>query len=220
MIEYIALRAVKIFGVFVLAIMAGCSLDRSSQTVMDVYRLIRPASGQVVLNPNIRYLRILIDGREVFMALGHIDKTPDGAVEVWYSSDADVLRLLDGRLVGATIKTGVNLLSVSFSQLPRWDAVGKPAVFDRIRDMSPGYRYGIKEKMLIRTIAPPKDSQLELIPASSLTWFEETVQGAAEGDPAYYAVGKDGIVVYAQQCLSSDFCFSWQRWPSSAAGAK
>jgi hypothetical protein len=98
-------------------------------------------------------------------------------------------------------------------------------MFERARDLSPGYRYGIREKMLIRRIAPPDDTQLRLLPPSSLTWFEEVVQGGEDEQPARYAVNlnrRDGMhrVVYAEQCLSSDLCFSWQRWPSPGKGAQ
>lgn len=212
-----------LFGV--LALLGGCAVEPASQAVVDAYRLIRSegaadssASG---LNPDLKYLRVQIDEREVFMALGYVDPTPVGPVEVWYSAESDVLRLSDGRVVGAIMKTGTNWLSVSFAHLPGWDTVGEQAVFERARDVSPGYRYGINEKILIRRIAPPKDTQLKNIPASSLTWFEETVQGGADR-PARYAVRMDSLgahqVVYAEQCLSSEYCFSWQDWPSSSKG--
>jgi len=72
--------------------------------------------------------------------------------------------------------------------------------------------------MLIRRIAPPDDTQLRLIPPSSLSWFEEVVQGATDMPAARYAVGADGLVVYAEQCLTDEYCFSWQSWPSSGKG--
>ena len=207
--------------------LAGCAVEPASQAVVDAYRLMRSEGvarqSAVELNPNFRYLRVQIGTREVFMVLGYVDQLPDGPVQVWYSADADVLRLRDGRVVGATMKSGTDWLSVTFAHLPSWEAVGSQAVFDRARDESPGYRYGIKEKLLIRRITPPDDSQLKLVPASSLTWFEETVQGGADGLPARYAVSLNGAgahqVVYAEQCLSSEYCFSWQSWPPSSKGA-
>lgn len=210
------------------ACLAGCAVEPASQAMVDAYRLMRSGGAAqqsaVGLNPNFRYLRVQIGEREVFMALGYVDQLPDGPVQVWYSADADVLRLRDGRVVGATMKSGTDWLSVTFAQLPSWEAVKSQAVFDRHRDVSLGYRYGIKEKMLIRRIAPPDDSQLKLVPASTLSWFEETVQGDTSGRPARYAVSLDGAgahrVVYAEQCLSSEYCFSWQSWPSSGKGAR
>ena len=214
------------------ACLSGCAVEPASQAVVDAYRLMRSErdvqQSAVELNQKFRYLRIQIDEREVFMVLGYVDQLPEGPVQVWYSADADVLRLRDGRVVGATLKYGTDWLSVTFANLPSWDAVVSQAVFDRVvfdrvRDVSPGYRYGIREKLLIRRIAPPDDSKLKLVPASTLTWFEETVQGDTSGRPARYAVSLDDTgahqVIYAEQCLSSEYCFSWQSWPPSGKGA-
>lgn len=210
-------------AVGVVALLSGCSVDPATQSVLDTYHVIRPddASGQPQLNPDLKYLRVQTGGRELFMTLGYIDQTAEGSVEVWYSAKADVLRLRDGRVVGVTMKTGVNWRSVTFSHLPAWDAIGDHAEFERTRDQSPGYRYGIKEQMTIRRIQPPDDSQLKIVPAASLAWFEESVQGAADSPPARYGVvmGAAHQVVYGEQCLSNEFCFSWQRWPYSGKGA-
>lgn len=210
-----------------LVCLTGCAVEPASQAMLDAYRLMRSEGtaqqSAVRLNPNFRYLRVQIGEREVFMALGYVDQFPEGSVQVWYSAEADVLHLRDGRVVGATMKSGTDWLSVAFAHLPSWEAVGDQAMFDRTRDVSPGYRYGIKEKLLIRRIAPPDDSQLKLIPASTLSWFEEAVQGDTSGRPARYAVSLDGAahqVVYAEQCLSSEYCFSWQSWPSSGKGVR
>jgi hypothetical protein len=220
-------RIAGLCSVFALAAcLAGCAVEPASQAMMDAYRLVRSEGGTQSsvrgVNPDFNYLRVQVGARELFMVLGYVDQTPDGPVQVWYSANADVLRLRDGRLVGATMKTGTDWLAVSFSHLPSWNAVGSQAAFERVRDVSPGYRYGIKEKMLIRRIAPPDDSRLQLVPPSSLSWFEEVVQGDVAVRPARYAVSLDGVgthhVVYAEQCLSSEFCFSWQNWPSSKKG--
>lgn len=203
------------------ALLAGCAVEPASQAMLDAYRVIRSESGVAEhheLNPKLTYLRVQVGDREVFMVLGNIDPTPEGQVEVWYSAEADVLRLLDGRVAGVIMKTGPNWLNVSFLNLPRWDAVANQAVFDRVRDVSPGYRYGIREKMLLRAISPPDDSQLKVVSPSSLAWFEESVQGS-DARPARYAVNNEHRVVYAEQCLSSDYCFSWQRWPSTKKDA-
>ena len=192
---------------------------------MDVYRVTVP-QGQATakLNPNLKYLRVMVDGREIFMALGYVDGTPDGPVQVWYSARGDVLRLRDGRVVGATLKTDTSWLDVTFSHLPRWEAIAGPVAFERSRDVSPGYRYGIREKMLIRPVAIPDDTLLKCVPPSSLVWFEEVVQGDTSAPPARYAVefGPGGMhqVVYAEQCLSVEFCFSWQDWPSPGKEAR
>ena len=204
------------------ALLSGCALDPASRAMNDLYRLMHTEAGAAQLNPSLSYLRLQTGGREIFMALGYVDQTPDGPVEVWYSGEADVLRLRDGRVIGATMKRGVNWLAVSFSSLPSWDAVVGESWFDRVRDESPGYRYGIAEKLRIRPIAAPADSQLKNIPPASLSWFEESVQGDTGLPSARYAVKSDSAaphrVIYAEQCLSSEYCFSWQVWPSSNKG--
>lgn len=199
--------------------LTGCAVEPASQALVDAFHFIRADSSSnktaPKLNPDFKYLRVQIDQREVFMALGYVDSHPDGQVEVWYSASAEVLRLRDGRLVGATMNMGTDWLTVSFTNLPRWEQVGVQASFERSRDISPGYQYGIRERMLIQRIPQPDDSQLQLIPASSLTWFEESAAGTGGLPPVRYGVSMAGAVpqvMYAEQCLSSDFCFSWQRW--------
>lgn len=210
-------------GIFVLAVSsAGCAVEPATQALMDAYKLNSGGAGTQAggLNPRFSYLRVQVGEREVFLALGYVDQLADGPVQVWYSSDGDVLRLRDGRVVGVITKYGPDWLGVSFARLPRWGTFGERAEFERVRDARPGYRYGIREKMLIRRISPPDNSQLRLISPSSLSWFEEVVQGASDMPAARYAVGADGLVVYAEQCLTDEYCFSWQSWPSSGKGAQ
>jgi len=222
MAEYMTFRRTGLCGLFVLlACLAGCAVEPASQAMLDIYRVTdsEDVSTHHKLNPDVKYLRVQVGERELLMVLGYVDATPDGPVQVWYDSDRDVLRLREGRVVGAMIKSGVSWLSVTFNGLPAWNEVHDQASYVRIRDVSPGYRYGIKEKMLIRAISAPDDTQLKDIPTSSLTWFEETVPADAEALPARYALSDEGgtrRVIYAEQCLSSEFCFSWQYWPSSA----
>lgn len=214
----------KMAALCVCMCLSGCAVEPASQAMLDAYRVIRSEEASALRpNPNFDYLRVQVDGRELYMVLGSIDQTPDGPVQVWHDANHDVLRLRDGRVVGATLKTGTNWLAVSFTNLPRWEAVSSQIAFERTRDVSPGYQYGIKEKMLIRRIAPPDDTNLQRVPAPSLAWFEESVQGEPDDSPARYAVSlEEGVahqVVYAEQCLSREFCFSWQYWPSSNKGA-
>lgn len=212
------MRLIELGILIFLSCLTGCTVDPASLALADAYNQFRadlsPNKASPGLNPNFNYLRVQVDKREVFMALGYVDNLPDGKTEVWYSALGEVLRLRDGRLVGATMNMGTDWLSVSFSNLPRWDQIGSQAVFERSRDISPGYQYGVREKMHIQPILQPKETQLKLIQPSSLTWFEERAEGAGTLPPVRYAVRMSAtpLVVYAEQCLSSDFCFSWQRW--------
>lgn len=211
----------RLAGVALIFSLAGCAVEPASQAILDAYKVIR-ADGSAAngggLNPAYRYLRVQIGERVLFMAQGYLDPSPAGPVEVYYSADHNVLRILDGRLVGVTMKSGIDWLNVTFTGLPAWNALGDEARFERARDEGPGYRYGIVEKMRIRRIAAPNDSKLVAVAAPALTWYEETVQGGSQ--PARYAVS-DALhrVVYAEQCLSDEFCLSWQDWPYSSKDA-
>ena len=173
------------------------------------------------LNPNFRYLRVTIAGRVVLLALGNEDVDALGLVEVWYSAEREVLRLQNGRLVGATGLT-TEWRSVLMPELPSWSMLArgeKVYQWTRVRDVMPGYRFGVRDGMSVRVISAPRKSELQKVDAQGLTWFEERVDSIGGGEVlprALYAVDmRDGkeVVVYGEQCLDKDLCFSWQRWP-------
>ena len=180
------------------------------------------------LNPGFRYLRLVVDGQVVLLALGYTDADSQGPIEVWYSAHKEVLRIQNGRVVGAT-GTITEWQSVSIPPLPSWSTLSKaaePIRWTRSRDLMPGYRYGIKDTLITRVIPPPSRSQLFDLDPASLIWFEEdsdssghipTSKGSSDRlPPAKYAVSLgqgSEAVIYAEQCLATDLCFSWQRWP-------
>jgi len=191
------------------------------------------------LNPNLTYLRVSIQGRAVFLALGYTDAHPQGPIEVWYSAEKETLRIQNGRVIGAA---GVvtEWRSVSLPALPSWAVMAKtsaPLRWVRTRDLMPGYRFGVKDNLITYPISPPGKSQLLGIDPQSLAWFEERedsidrtasqfkpASGARDTlPPARYAVAIGNgteSVVYAEQCLAPELCFSWQRWPAVVAGAR
>ena len=94
----------------------------------------------------------------------------------------------------------------------------------------PGYRFGVKDALVLRRIGPPEKTSLQDVDRQSLTWFEEQREAlapiASDDDalpPARFAVdlrGGNEIVVYGEQCLSAKLCFTWQCWPPAAQTAK
>lgn len=184
------------------------------------------------LNPDFRYMRVVVDGRVVFLALGNEDKDANGTIEVWYSAEREVLRFQNGRLVGA-IGLSTEWRSVALPVLPSWKMLSRaenPTPWTRIRDVMPGYRFGVQDALVLRRIAAPGKSEMQGMDPGSLTWFEEQADaGTSLRDAslvfdqalplARYAVDmRDGkeIVVYGEQCLAPELCFSWQRWPVAA----
>ena len=204
--------------------LSACSTDTNAvwQTMRDVApgrRDSMPAN----LNPNVRYLRVTVDGRSGLVALGNEDGDAKRLVEVWYGGRREVLRLQAGRVAGTT-GLPTEWRKVELPEFPRWSAIqraGEPVRWTRTRDVMPGYRYGVREEMVLRTIPVPRKSELVEIDPQQLAWFEERVERATGVDkllpPARYAVDlRDDkeLAVYGEQCLAVNLCFAWQRWPA------
>lgn len=216
---------------------SGCAPTQSAalQSMQQVVqRMVQPSSAtqQVSFDPKFQYLRIA-RGRQVgWMWLGSQEVGPQATTDVYYSSGGEVLRLHNGRIVGAT-----GLLTewrnVSLSQ-PSWSDIAKSTQtvsLTRLRDVMPGYRSGVRDDLTVRVIAAPRTSGLRVIDPTSLTWFEERMQESRGVvaraflretqdalPPARYAVDFAGgreTVVYSEQCLAPDLCFSWQRWSAA-----
>ena len=218
--------------------LSGCSTEadaifRSVQYAYD--RSAGPLS--TPLNPNYRYLRATVDGRVVLLVLGYVENDADGPVEVWYSADREVIRLQNGRVVGA----------VGFS--PEWREVvtrGAPSwlelvrrnhslAWTRVRDVMPGYHSGIVDNLVTNIVRTARGTSLVGVDPGELIWFED-VRIAESGmsakslisanfdneialPPARYGVSTAGgiaTVVYGEQCLSQTLCFTWQRWPNAS----
>lgn len=186
------------------------------------------------LNPDLRYLRVTVSGRAALLVLGYVEDHPQGPIQVWYSAQREVLRLQNGRIVGA-VGLPTEWRNVTLSGVPAWSTLAQaiaPARILRLRDVMPGYRYGVEETLVLRVASAPARSALQGLDPLSLSWFEESVESdslpvrlARENSiPASrYAVAfQDGAenVVYSEQCLSRELCLAWQRWPAVQLNAK
>jgi hypothetical protein len=210
---------------------AGCTTGMGA--VIDSARdMVRrgDSTGAAPLDPNFEYLRITRQGHVGMLWRGNIEKSAAGPVEVFYSGSGEVLRLHDGHVVNALGLT-TEWRRVT-GTAPRWRdvaAAGQTARYQRTRDVMPGYRTGIRDDLVLRVIPAPSGSALRDVEAGELTWFEERVEtrsrlpfGLGRSPdalpPARYAVdlrGDDAKVVYAEQCLADDLCFTWQRWSAA-----
>ncbi len=187
-----------------------------------------PAITQARLNPSYRYLLASLGDSSALLVLGYIDHDLQGRpVEVWYSSTGEVIRLLDGRLVG-TAGLPRDWREVRLPALPAWGALGlEPLQFERERDEMPGYRSGLREVVTLRRIDPLAHSALRGLDPGQLTWFEESARPLSPPAPtlppahlAVQTVHDLPQVVYGEQCLSATLCLSWQRWPAEARSAR
>lgn len=176
----------------------------------------------VTLIPGFRYLRVVSGKRVNYLVLGYADLMSSDAgreeVEVWYSARRETLRLLDGHLVGA-VGLPAEWLDARFESRPKWAMVGSERTeFLRERDVMPGHRFRIRDKVAIVRTQAPAETDLQGVKASALAWFEETI-ATTTGDtlpPAYFGVRMDTSrprVEYSYQCISAQLCFSAQQWP-------
>lgn len=217
------------------AIALACSLSACTTgmgAAVDSARQLISKSDQTAatpLDPKFAYLRVTRDSHVGLLWRGSVERSAKGPVEVYYGSGGEVVRLREGRVVGALgLNTEWRRVEVASTD---WAAIAEarePASQVRIRDVMPGYRAGIRDELRLRVIPAPARSALQRLDPQVLTWFEETVQpppgvlfagrGADTLPPAKYAVdlseGK-ASVVYSEQCLSPDFCFTWQRWSAA-----
>lgn len=198
-------------------LVAACGHTPVSRTVTEALGLGKNVD-QAALNPQLRYLRVTGQGRPVLMVLGYVQPSAQGTVETWYSSDGEVLQLMEGRVV-STAGLLMDWSAVRYTELPSWAQIGERGSvrFRRERDEMPGYRFGLADTLSLQEVAPPSNARLVGLSTSALRWFEETVIGASHPSARYglRIVGGQAEVVYGEQCLTTRFCMAWQKWPVS-----
>ena len=216
----------KLIGLLIsLLALTGCIQTPITQTVVEALGKGKSSNVDAIqLNPNLNYLRVTVRNRSVLMVLGYLENTPQGNIETWYSSEGEVLKLLNGRVV-STNGLELDWRNVRYEPLPNWADVHALNLkvtsfeFKRHYDSMPAYQFGISETVQLYGVNAPSNSNLVGLPAHQLKWVEEKVKGTGHGLPsARYGLGtKNGntLVVYGEQCFSNDLCFSWQTWPAN-----
>lgn len=207
--------------------LSGCA-DSTSAIIQSLRYTIQSDSADsgAKLNPAFRYLRATVRGKSALLVLGYVEPNPQGPIQVWYSAEREVVRIQNGRLVGA-VGTLTEWRNVQLSNVPSWSSLAREKTGTsvlRVRDVMPGYRYGVKEVLTIKLMSAPANSALRGTDPLGLTWFEESVEpsGAPLQKEGALPVSRYGVafrdgaeeVVYGEQCLSVDLCFTWQRWPA------
>jgi hypothetical protein len=230
------MRVLKILALILS--LSGCAGD--SQVVEQTMRLLYRGQSEDVtlaksLNPSYRYLRLVLDGRPLLIALGFVeqDAATDVVTDVWYSGMSEVIKIKAGRIVAMT---GDPLTDVTVRTLgePRWRDVLSatsiaPVHFSRERDVALHYRFGIKEKVILQKIAKPANHTLVGIDKQNLVWFQESYEPNHLPASIFAVDSSEGLpeparVVYSWQCLTTTVCFSMQTWglkeQESAMGQK
>lgn len=190
------------------------------QAVTDYVQFKHSASQSIVaktqLTPGFDYLLVTIDGKSFLMARGGYEPSPAGQIGVWYTGSREVLRIQNGRVIGAA-GTPVEWSGVHLSAQPDWQSITGPIRIERSRDVMPGYHFGLQDIVTVAPIAAPSHSRFYGKLPGDLHWFQDTSTGPYALPASRYAVRFDGArseVIYGEQCLSRSMCFSWQRWPN------
>ncbi|WP_395348664.1 YjbF family lipoprotein [Variovorax sp. UC122_21] len=180
------------------------------------------ASSQA-FNPNFAYLRADISGRTLYMVLGYLDQRPEGAVEVWYSGGGEVIRLLNGRLIGTT-GLSTDWRAVRIANWPAWPTTASNAGsapvqrYERERDVMPGYRFGINDEITRISIPAPSDSAIAGTDRSRCSGMRSAASRVRRArlflPPDSGISNKTGtpVVIYSEQCISNNLCMSFERW--------
>lgn len=208
----------RFFGLVYLMVLAGCT--PSATALYDSVRLVRGAASDPVQTGAADTPLLTIthpDGRQTRMALGYSEGAPaplQGQTDVWFSSDGALLKLWRGRIVG-TAGWPVDWLAVRLPALPQWSELPTGGLrYVRERDVMPAYRYGLRDSLHMRALAP-SDPRLTALPAglaTSSAWFEEA-HDEGPWPPSLFAVATalpQQPVVYSRQCLAPSHCIELQ----------
>jgi hypothetical protein len=201
-----------------LALLSACGHTPVTRTLAQAFDS-GPNIDPQALNPQLDYLRVSLNGRVALMVLGYREQTPQGPLDTWYSSQGEVLKLHNGRIV-STVGLALDWRDVRYQNLPTWleASTSTQREFVRVRDQMPSYRFGITEQLAIFPIAAPKDAKLAGVSATQLRWLEEKVLPSPHG----LASARFGLhthagvtqVIYGEQCLTQNMCIAWQKWPT------
>lgn len=227
-IEYAApqmsLIARSIFATSFFVLLQGCSSDNSNPLVLQFQHIVPKNSHaeRTQFDPRYQFLRLKVNGNVIFLASDTPEIDSRNKSSVWYSAGREVLRFKDGRLIAA-VGLSSEWRDAKLPEFPAWSEIAreKRAMrWTRVRDVMPGYHYGIKDSLLLQEISAPSVSELKEVDPKTLIWFEERLETTgntvADLPIARYAVdlrAPNGSVVYGEQCVSATLCFSWQRWP-------
>jgi hypothetical protein len=177
----------KLLGLLVsLLALTGCIQTPVTQTLVEAFGKGGGSNVDAIkLNPNLKYLRVTVRDRAVLMVLGYLENTPQGNIETWYSSEGEVLKLLNGRVL-STNGLELDWRNVSYTALPPWSELNSflkpnttPIEFKRTHDQMPAYKFGISEAVQIYGVNAPSNSNLVGLPANQLKWVEEKVKGTS-----------------------------------------
>lgn len=205
----------------VLWLLASCAAQPSSwlgPAGDAVVYAVRPLPAPLIapLPKGVEALQVAVGGRQTLMVLGQRRPAPGDAIqdEFWYSAQAELLHLQDGRLwraVGMTTEWREQR-----SHAPAWADVpadGQAVVWRRKVNRMPGYRWEEEDRVSTRRLLQAPADKATQWPQAQ--WFVDEVltHNAAGGrwQHAQRFAVLQGQVVYSEQCIAPDLCLMLTR---------
>ena len=167
------------------------------------------------LNPQFSYIRLIINGHTLWLAQGSTEPWPVANTKVFYSADRSVFKWSNGRLTSVT--TPLLDWREYLPQTINWSAI-KPFKFSHDVDNSNG-AVAITEQREISHVSAPKHHGY-VGDDTTLVWVHEYTVSQSQVSQSYpsydnwYAFESHNMnePVYGQQCISKQYCLSWQVW--------
>ena len=209
-----------VLSVFLASLLCAC---QGINPVLDTARMVFPANDPSAhYQPGFEYLKVSYASHSADLALGWRKKDGPVVHEYWYSGQREMLHLLNGRLFNV-----VGVMQELRAQVPvnpaapSWQAIADAAqsrtnggalVWSRMRDVQPGYRYGVVEYITSRQIKPTEAQQA--LAGQRAEWFEDQVESKKQDGQAWrykelFAVANNRVV-YSVQCVGPDLCLRLQ----------
>lgn len=170
-------------------------------------------------NPNFQYLEVHTPGAQAMMVLGYVTTpTQQPAIQTWYDSEQQLLRLQNGFLMSLTgVADTISNTEYTWApqnqqgiQLPTAKTYSQPSqqVFEKVVPMAfeavAPTAINTKNSLLRQRLLNPRSPSGE-----SLQWFKEVTSADSPLPFSLYAFGANGKPVYGSQCLSPSACVEW-----------
>src|SRR5687768_7194065 len=149
-------------AVAALLALGGCT--GGSDAMLRSMRELLPQSTRAEaasLDPKFEYLRVTRGKHVALLWRGSVERAQALPVDVYYSGQGEVVRVQNGRIVGAVGLTTewrrVDVTSPSWAEITKTPAGARVI---RSRDVMPGYISGLREELVVRPVAAPSGSAL------------------------------------------------------------
>ena len=204
----------SVFGLSACQSTTGCA-ENSTKCFGATKTVFKNKEAAPGLNPQFNYIRLIMNGHTLWLAQGATEPWPVANTKVFYSADRSVFKWSNGRLTSVT--TPFLNWREYLPQTINWSAA-KPFEFSRDVDSSNGAVAMTEQREMSHVSTPKHHSYVG--DGTTLVWVHEyTVlqSQVSQSYPSYnnwYAFESHNMnePVYGQQCISKQYCLSWQVW--------